>query len=1084
MKTTMVITLLGILVVIMVLVPLFMSQSKELAIREDFDPSTDIQNAERADVKFTNAKAMRFNNVSDGMNDFLGGYLTNKYENPSTGAIDPTLIAQDQATANGLIQQTMNGVAMVGSTRTPSGLLPLGVRTTNTHLPYSSVQQKIKFCEELLGDGANVCEALNDPRYRECGVCLKDGTNSDNKRHVGGLFFSEYDKRSQDILQKDVDPLFRKLDPTIGKCNQRNFVTTFAKCQRRREQLLCEATGSFPRKIPGQANNCAQCVEQGMRFVFRGSKDKEFTAVLHLIAQGNVVISHRGINQVSNSSGPGLGYMRFVIDRTRENETINLTNTGNATQILAGQWTNQPATRTLPFFETIINKESVNINGTTSGLRISRDIPANQLRNFRTGTLSISGNKSQGRYDLRLNVSGFLAEPDFDEEAADCPTGAFLGTDQSMRLLKSNPCFTENPNAALGQACVAALFMAAGGNVFGKGYPSSQAKTDEVLKEVSRKLNNKAMASLTIDEIVEILAAKVDLANTGVSQNGEDVSIETINEASMFMLGIEVRSPCDINSQNGPLTDSCLQYLYDNRGAGQKEGPTYTSSFGPNTSFCTRKGTASPTNAQGVKNRSLIVQLRRYGGIRGVQGAFDSIHKLANSSGGDNQNEVQRGLAFCYGVIVPNQIPEQTSCESNIIAEYNITKKPVNSTQMMRMSLENTQDFGPMTDVDMILTRMSGTFTFNKNTILVNHRTPGNGCTIVVKCRQARAIQFWVRASNVQPIGNPYLMDLRSSIPDSYLWRPNDGPFWGRQQLFVNGNRQPQIPWPMLLDGSWHHIAINFDSQVTGDMFLFTRYSSTEGMDCEFGPVTIYKAPLTPNDVAVMFQSRPSWAVIPNIKGYQYKGCFRDSGDRALPFYQGNVSSREQCADRAQAAGMNTFALQYYGECWTGNHPNQNYARFGSAGSCPDFGGAWSQQVYYNPDIKPSVNRVMLQAQHSRQCISVFGGFTNNGAFTVQWNCNGTENFRMTYDPNRKTIKAANSNKCLTVLKAENHAFVEQYDCTGAWNQRWDFEPSGHIMLSGTNFAMDVAGGSPHEGARMIIWPKHNGGNQKFTKIA
>jgi hypothetical protein len=83
--------------------------------------------------------------------------------------------------------------------------------------------------------------------------------------------------------------------------------------------------------------------------------------------------------------------------------------------------------------------------------------------------------------------------------------------------------------------------------------------------------------------------------------------------------------------------------------------------------------------------------------------------------------------------------------------------------------------------------------------------------------------------------------------------------------------------------------------------------------------------------------------------GYVYQGCFNDSGNRAIRRYTGNVSNKEQCQARAVAAGMDTFGLQYFGECWIGNHNQESkfdkYGRF--SGHCGPLGGGWNNQVYY-----------------------------------------------------------------------------------------------------------------------------------------
>lgn len=1046
---------------VIITISVFMTSGKVQATQtqetfEDGDTAM-LQRLRASDKQLTNRKARRYNNVSDGMNDFLGGYLNRSGDN--------------EEQANHLIQRTMDGVAMVGSTQTSSGLLPIGVKTSNTHVPKSYVLERIIFCEALKGDGTEVCDALARYEYNDCGVCLKDGLDSNNAKHVGGLYFSEYDKRSADALKQT-----RK--PTVGKCPDRNFVTSRDQCLRRREQMLCEARGTLPRHSPAGSNQCSQCVEQGLSFLFRGPKTKEFTGVLHLITgAGTIVVSYNGIDYRNSIQKAGLRYVGFVIPNMRENGFVRLTTQDDTERFLVGQWTNISQSRVLPFYETIVNKETVQINGTVEGLRVTREIGATEQKNFRRGTMTIQPTNSEIQsFNLQLNIIGFLGEADFDEESRQCPSGAFLGTDTSMRMMKSNPCFAEDTNAPLGKECVSNLFFAAGGTVFGRGFPSDQTKTDAILSNV-REQNN-------VNQVIAYLLSLSEKANTGKASNGTDLSIEDVNSASVFMLGIEVRSPCDIRTRTGPLTDSCLLYLYNNQGVGKKEGSTYKSSFGEFTSFCTPKGSASPILEDGKKNNVAVTTARGKGGVRAVQDYFDTVHRLANTQASSrNSASVTSALDLCYGIKVPNQTAEQTACDQNLIAEFDITKKPINNTQMMRMSLTNVAEFGPMSDVDLILTRTNGQLNINKETIAVKAFNESPGCTVTVMARQVMAFNFWIRCDRTQPGGLTFLLDFRPDADESYIWRPNDGTWWNRQAIHVDGRKYATTPWNVLSDARWHNITVNLNKPFNGTMYFFSRHTGHQALSCEFGPMKFYQQTISDADITRFFVQRPSWANIPNVLGYEHMGCWRDNGRRALPFWQGNVANRDQCAQRARDAGMNTFALQYFGECWVGNHPSDNYEQYGLAGTCPEMGGAWTQQVYFNPDIKPTLNKSTIRPRHSGRCFDILHGSQNEGQRVIQYDCHGANNQRFDYNNNDKTIRVQHSGKCLTVGRSEAFQKITQNDCTGAWNQRWILNEDGSITLENTNMAMDVYSGSRDKMIDIILYPKHGGENQRFNKI-
>ncbi|XP_032236057.2 inactive carboxypeptidase-like protein X2 isoform X2 [Nematostella vectensis] len=54
-----------------------------------------------------------------------------------------------------------------------------------------------------------------------------------------------------------------------------------------------------------------------------------------------------------------------------------------------------------------------------------------------------------------------------------------------------------------------------------------------------------------------------------------------------------------------------------------------------------------------------------------------------------------------------------------------------------------------------------------------------------------------------------------------------------------------------------------------------------------------------------------------------------------------------QCAEQAKAAGFQYFAIQYYGECWSGTGENKSFSRYGPSNNCwSGVGGEWTNAVY------------------------------------------------------------------------------------------------------------------------------------------
>ena len=116
MKFVHILMLLGALFLVLV-----MSTYVKRQTVENFD-SAMIDHLQELDKKYTNKKARRYNNVSDGMNDFLQGYLNEAADN--------------EEQSSGLIKNTMDSPAIIGSTCAQHGT---GVRP---HLPKTAAHAK------------------------------------------------------------------------------------------------------------------------------------------------------------------------------------------------------------------------------------------------------------------------------------------------------------------------------------------------------------------------------------------------------------------------------------------------------------------------------------------------------------------------------------------------------------------------------------------------------------------------------------------------------------------------------------------------------------------------------------------------------------------------------------------------------------------------------------------------------------------------------------------------------------------------------------------------------------------------------
>jgi hypothetical protein len=109
------------------------------------------------------------------------------------------------------------------------------------------VQEKINFCESLSIN----CNLLDDPRAAECGMCHRDGTDSQGRAHRGGLYISSDDqfRANETAVAAGGKAIYQ---PTIGSCRPENFTLVNENCTARELQMQCQTAGA-----PG--NGCAQC---------------------------------------------------------------------------------------------------------------------------------------------------------------------------------------------------------------------------------------------------------------------------------------------------------------------------------------------------------------------------------------------------------------------------------------------------------------------------------------------------------------------------------------------------------------------------------------------------------------------------------------------------------------------------------------------------------------------------------------------------------------------------------------------------------------------------------------------------------
>jgi hypothetical protein len=207
-----------------------------------------------------------------------------------------------------------------------------------------------------------------------------------------------------------------------------------------------------------------------------------------------------------------------------------------------------------------------------------------------------------------------------------CSNAPFITTKGAMDYIATNePCY--GPDAKPGNykmECLQQIFLASGGTDKGSGYPGTQENAQLLL--VDEEGNNRSLS-----KIGNFLYKKMVLASTGLKE-GQKMSMDDWNEASMYMTGTPKAGPCD-TGEGEPLSTECLASLYMSSG-------------------CLPKGKLNPDPAANNPMDVDVARIMSIGGIEGKAGitAFYKKAKDAADSTGKNNPGRKKAYMDCYGV--------------------------------------------------------------------------------------------------------------------------------------------------------------------------------------------------------------------------------------------------------------------------------------------------------------------------------------------------------------------------------------------------------------------------------------------------
>jgi hypothetical protein len=544
------------------------------------------------------------------------------------------------------LQQAINGIDAVPSAKlfdlVPSQLYQIPSGTPET-------LQQASSCEAA----PKTCAAFDDPTFAsQCGISFDlNGTGSSGQAHMGGLYVSSYDRKSQTDRATDVsqnhsapyDP-YQVYQPSIGKASLGKFALTKDQCVVVKEKVDCEARQSFT------SPNCTQCFTS-QSFSRVGPETARIPFILHLAGNGLVTI-------VSADNSISLAQKQLSA-----NDPINVqipaNSEGKGFDIIffPNPNTTQPPHYLSGFIEgqTARNPFKVDLN-----TMIQWDKVTNQ-RPRMAGTKTVSGFRclsfvpGTGKDRMILScLVPFSFLNVYDMGLVGCENGPVITQAASATFLESDPCFGKaNQPGNYKLECLQSRWIALGGDMNGTGYPSTQAKADAIQKDTMGR-------ALNIDEIMDQLSLRISRGQLGVDAAGNALSIADWNTDSMWAFGLSINTPCDgQNASTGPLSKTCLTYLYRNQGANSRIGATYTMNAGQHatlkgegfedqvigTQFNQPDTTADPTTARGLQIGQTL------GGVQSTKNAYDQVNRRANDDSLSNKDR-SNAIEASYGVQV------------------------------------------------------------------------------------------------------------------------------------------------------------------------------------------------------------------------------------------------------------------------------------------------------------------------------------------------------------------------------------------------------------------------------------------------
>ena len=477
------------------------------------------------------------------------------------------------------------------------------------------------------------CKAFDDKNFAQIGgICHEGGIDSGGNKMIGGLYISEDDKTTADIMAKRMNSKIVNYTPTVGKCNPYMFSTTKQQCNNITNQMNCVKGQSFDTK------GCGLCFQDDS-FHYIEPDVLYNPPSFQVIGSGTLIVTTNSspLSPITLSTTP----QKIDISTLQEGDVLQF-NVTPASATLSGFLIGQTVSGHF-HIDLVRLVQSDTITGANPRLSGMAQMGDDQYTIMRPG---------RGKDSMNLSVLNTFSFVDPSENVALKCGSPYIKTSASLSQLNSSPCYKKGQvPGAYSLECLQKTFQDAGCTSTGTGYPSDTTSAQALMIDSTGH-------SLTIGKIASQVYAKSILAYSGKDVTGNQLSIPDWNIVTSFCTGQTITSPCDTMNPSEPISTDCLNYLWQNAGVNTKSvGTTYTSgsrmaslhSNNDQDQFCTSAGLMSPIDSSGKQNQDAITTARRQGPIAAIKSFYDSINITANNNTLRN-SERKVSVKQCYGI--------------------------------------------------------------------------------------------------------------------------------------------------------------------------------------------------------------------------------------------------------------------------------------------------------------------------------------------------------------------------------------------------------------------------------------------------